>query len=171
MTAPASDPEVVVVAAVARNGAIGRGNELVFHDPADQRHFRATTMGAPVVMGRKTWLSLPDRMRPLPGRHNIVLTRNPGWSAPGAQAAATLTDALTLASAAGASRVSVIGGAQVYAAALPLARTLVLTEVDADLDGDTFFPPWDRTQFVQTGREPHTTAGGVRFDFATYRRS
>lgn len=175
MTAPhpsgaAGDIDVVVVAAVARNGAIGRDNRLVFSDAADQRHFRATTIGAPVVMGRRTWDSLPARMRPLPGRPNIVLTRDRGWQAPGANTAASWDEALGLARSGGAARVSVIGGAAVYAAALPLATRLVLTEVDAEPDADTFFPPWDRSLFVEDSREPNVTPDGVRFDFVVYRR-
>jgi len=85
---------LALIAAVARNGAIGRDNDLVFGDPADQRHFRATTMGCPVIMGRKTWDSLPARFRPLPGRRNLVVTRNAHWQAEGAERAGSLSAAL-----------------------------------------------------------------------------
>lgn len=164
---PAS-PELVLIAAVARNGAIGRDNDLVFGDPADQRHFRQATMGWPVVMGRKTWDSLPTRFKPLPGRRNIVVTRSPAWQAPGAERAGGLDEALRLAQ--GAERVFVMGGGELYRLALPRADTLLLTEVDADLPGDTFFPAWDRSRFTATDSQPHTTAGGVGFAIVTYRR-
>lgn len=165
---PELPAEIVLIAAVARNGVIGRGNELVFTEPADQRHFRQATMGCPVVMGRKTWESLPPRFRPLPGRRNVVVTRNPAFQAPGAECVSSLAAALL--QVAGARRVFVIGGAQLYAAALPLAHTLMLTEVDADLPGDTFFPAWDRTQFLEAARQGAHTEAGVAFHFVTYER-
>ncbi len=161
-------PELVLIAAVARNGTIGRGNELVFRDPADQRHFREATMGHAVVMGRGTWDSLPSRFRPLPGRRNIVLSRQPGFVAAGAEVAASLDEALLR--LAGLAQVFVIGGAQVYAQALPRADTLLLTEVDADLPGDTHFPAWDRAQFDELSRLPQQGAPGPRFDFVRYAR-
>lgn len=161
-------PEIVLIAAVARNGVIGRGNALVFHDPADQRHFRQATMGCPVIMGRKTWDSLPARFRPLPGRRNVVLSRNPAWQSPGAEAVRSLDAALAL--VAGAPRVFVIGGAELYAQALPKAHTLLLTEVEAELDGDAYFPPWDRAQFEQVSRSAPSEAGALPFHFVTYRR-
>ncbi len=160
--------ELVLIAAVARNGAIGRDGDLVFGDPADQRHFRAATLGCPVIMGRKTWDSLPARFRPLPGRRNLVVTRQSGWQAPGAEPAASLPAALAL--AADAPRVFVIGGGELYRQALPLAQELLLTEVDADLDGDTFFPPWDRSHFSVEPAEAHATAAGVPFRITRYRR-
>ncbi|MCI1192012.1 dihydrofolate reductase [Calidifontimicrobium sp. SYSU G02091] len=159
---------VALIAAVARNGAIGRDNELLWRDPQDMAHFRQVTMGCPVVMGRRTWDSLPARFRPLPGRRNVVVTRNPQWHADGAEAAASLTDAL--ARLAEAPKVFVIGGAQLYALALPLADELVLTEIDADFDGDAHFPRWHRAEFDEVAREPRTAADGTRFAFVTYRR-
>jgi dihydrofolate reductase len=157
-----------LVASVARNGAIGRGNELVWDEPLDKQHFKRTTMGCPVVMGRKTWDSLPARFRPLPGRRNIVVTRQRGWRADGAEAASSLDSALAL--AAGAPRVCLIGGAQLFEQAMPLADELVLTEIDADFEGDVFFPPWDRNAFYEVQRESHTSASGTAFAFVTYRR-
>jgi len=156
-----------LIAAVARNRAIGKGNQLLWHEPQDQKHFRQTTMGCPVVMGRKTWESLPPRFRPLPGRRNIVVTRDAAWRAEGAEAATSLDTALAL--AADASKVFVIGGGELYALALPRADELVLTEIDVAFDGDVFFPPW-RSSFTEVARETHRTADGVRFDFVTYRR-
>jgi len=160
--------EILIIAAVARNGAIGRDNALLFNEPADQRHFRETTLGCPVIMGRKTWNSLPARYRPLPGRRNVVVSRNAALRPEGAELAPDL--AAALARVADAPRVFVIGGAQLYAQALPLAHTLVLTEIDADLDGDTFFPDWDRSLFERTSHAEATTAAGIPYRFATYTR-
>jgi dihydrofolate reductase len=160
--------DIVLVAAVARNGVIGRGNQLVFTDPADLRHLRALTMGNPVLMGRKTWESLPARFRPLPGRRNLVISRQPAFVADGAEVATSLDAALAL--VAGAPQAFVIGGAEIYALALPHARRLVLTEVDADLDGDTRFPAWDRLQFTETSRSPQAGSGGPAFAFVSYER-
>lgn len=161
---------VSLIAAVARNGVIGHGNDLVWRLPEDQKHFRSVTMGAPVIMGRATWDSLPDRFRPLPGRRNLVLTRQPGWQAPGAEIAASLDEAL--ARVADAPRVFVIGGAQVYAQALPRADELVLTEIEHDFDGDTRFPDWPRAQFDEVTRERHQAAppNDFAYSFVTYRR-
>ena len=167
---------LALIAAVARNGVIGHANGLVWHERADQRWFRQQTTGCPVIMGRKTWDSLPARFRPLPGRHNIVVTRQPSWQADGATVAHGLGEALAAAHAAaersGAPRIFVIGGGQLYAEALPLADELVLTEIDADLVGDTRFPAWDRAAFTETGREPHTSVGPPPsgFAFVTYQR-
>lgn len=160
--------KLALIAAVARNGAIGRGNDLLWKEPVDQKHFVATTRGHAVVMGRKTWESLPPRFRPLPGRRNVVVTRSLDFDAPGAQLADSLEAALQQLAA--EPRVYVIGGAQLYAQALPRADELVLTEIDADLDGDVHFPPWDREAFAEVGREAHVGADGTRFAFVTYRR-
>ncbi|MDP1650719.1 MAG: dihydrofolate reductase [Rubrivivax sp.] len=160
--------EIAIIAAVARNGAIGRGNALLFDEPADQRHFRATTLGYPVIMGRKTWDSLPPRFRPLPGRRNVVVSRSASTQAAGAEVASSLEQALAL--VADAPRAFVIGGAELYAQALPLAHTLVLTEIDADLDGDAFFPVWDRSLFEETSSTTAVTAAGVPYRFVTYSR-
>jgi dihydrofolate reductase len=160
-----SRPTLALIAAVARNGAIGKDNGLLVHLPQDLPRFKRLTMGHPVVMGRKTWESLG---RPLPGRRNIVITHNPHWQAPGAEAVTFLPAALALAS--GSPKVFVIGGAQIYALALPLADELHLTEIDADFDADAFFPSWPRADFVELAREPHRDAGGMVFSFVTYQR-
>lgn len=162
-------PTLALIASVARNGAIGRGNELIWRESADLQYFRATTLGHPVVMGRRTWDSLPLRFRPLPGRTNIVVTRDPAWQAEGARRAGSLAEALALAG--DAPKVFVIGGAQLFAEALPQADTLVLTEIDAEFDdADTFFPPWNRADFELGTSEPHVTAQGIAYRFATYDR-
>lgn len=161
-------PRLCLIAAVARNGAIGRDNDLLWRDPADQRHFRQTTMGCPVVMGRRTWESLPARFRPLPGRRNVVVTRNPAYVADGAETAPDLDTALGRLGE--AARVFVIGGGELYRLALPRADELVLTEIDAELEGDVFFPAIDRTQFHVVERQPQHAADGTPFAFVTYRR-
>lgn len=160
--------DVVLIAAVARNGVIGREGGLAFNEPTDQKHFRASTLGLPVVMGRRTWDSLPVRFRPLPGRRNVVVTRNAGLQAAGADVVTSLPDALAL--LADAPRVMVIGGAQLYVAAMPLATELLLTEIDADLPGDVHFPAWDRSKFQLVESQPHVTAGGLNYAFNRYRR-
>jgi dihydrofolate reductase len=157
-----------LIAAVARNGAIGRDNDLLWKEPADQKHFAATTRGHAVVMGRRTWDSLPPRFRPLPGRRNLVITSSVGFEAPGAQTADSLDAALQRLAA--EPLVFVIGGAQLYAQALPRVDEMVLTEIDADLDGDVRFPAWDRQAFAEATREAHVGADGTRFAFVTYRR-
>ena len=162
MTLSASSrPSLSLIAAVPRNGAIGKDNALVWREPEDQKHFRRVTMGCPVIMGRKTWDSLPERFRPLPGRRNVVVTRNTAWQADGADAVNSLDAALAL--LAGTPKAFVIGGAELYALALPRASELVLTEIDAELDGNIFFPAWDRTRFVETARDDRPG-----FSFVTY---
>lgn len=161
-------PRIVLIAAVARDGGIGRGNGLLVHLKEDLQHFKRTTLGAPVLMGRRTWESLPPRARPLPGRRNIVLSRDPGWHAEGAEGAPSLEAALQR--LAGTARAFVIGGAQVYAQALPLADELVLTEIDARFDADAFFPPVDPAVFAEVARDPRVGESGQRFAFVTYRR-
>jgi dihydrofolate reductase len=142
---------------------------LLWHEREDQAHFRRVTMGCPVIMGRKTWDSLPERFRPLPGRRNLVVTRRPGWHAAGAERMGSLDDALL--AVAGAPRAFVIGGGELYALALPQADELVLTEVDAAFEGaDTFFPAFDRARFVEVLRDPRTGADATHFAFVTYRR-
>lgn len=163
-------PKIVLIAAVARNRVVGDGQAMPWHLPEDLKHFRERTRGSPVVMGRKTWDSLPPRFRPLPGRRNLVLTRQAGWQAEGAERVATLAQALALPSPTG--QIYVIGGAQVWAEALPLADELVLTEIDRDFVGTVHFPALDPARFAEVTREPHQAAAPNDFGFAfvTYRR-
>lgn len=156
------------MAAVAHGGVIGRDGGIPWHLPEDMARFRELTTGHAVVMGRRTWDSLPERFRPLPSRRNVVVTRDPGWHGDGAERAGSIEEALAL--LADAPRVFVIGGAEIYAASLPLADELVLTEVDLHVEGDTAFPPFDRETFVETARERHVSASGIPFAFVTYAR-
>ena len=129
------------------------------------KHFKQITLGRPVIMGRRTWDSLG---KPLPGRENIVVSRKAGFEAPGASVAASVAAAVAL--CAGEPVAFVIGGAEIYAAALPLADGLVLTEIDKDYQGDTRFPDWDRTKWRVCQKETHTSTEGARFDFVLYEK-
>jgi len=161
-------PALVVIAAVARNGVIGNGNELPWRLPEDMQFFKQETTGHPVIMGRKTWESLPARFKPLPGRRNVVLTRDAGYTAPAAECTGSLEDALTL--LAGAPKIFVIGGAEIYAQALPLARELVLTEIDCDFAGRTVFPTWPRAEFAIVEQTDHDSDQGFGYRRVRYRR-
>jgi dihydrofolate reductase len=161
---------VALIAAVDRHGAIGRDGALLWHDREDQQHFRRVTMGCPVIMGRKTWDSLPERFRPLPGRRNIVVTRNAQWHGAGAERSASLDDALHR--VADVPKVFVIGGGELYALALPLANELELTEIDATFDdADAHFPPFDRSVFIEHSRVSRVAADGTRYAFVCYHRA
>jgi dihydrofolate reductase len=170
MSAAANTPRLSLIAAVAQGSCIGVGNQLPWHLPEDMAHFRQTTRGHAVIMGRKTWDSLPPRFRPLPGRRNVVLTRQSGWAAPGAEVAASLEAALALLS--DSAQVFVIGGAQIYAQALPWADELVLTEIHQAVAGDAYFPPWSAAEFVETARtrQRATAPNDFEFSFVTYQR-
>lgn len=159
-------PLVCLIAIVARNGGIGLNGQLLVRLPEDLRRFKQLTLGSPIIMGRKTWDSIG---RPLPGRQSIVVTRDPSWQAEGATALTSLDAALD--AAGGVERLFVVGGAAIYALALPIADELELTEIDADLAADTFFPPWNPADFRQTAREAHETAEGLRYSFVSYRKS
>ncbi len=161
---------LIVIAAVAKNGVIGRDNALPWHLPEDLKHFKALTMGHAVIMGRKTWESLPAKFRPLPGRQNIVVTRSVDYAAPGATVIHSL-DAAAKLGAGEAAPQFVIGGAELYAHALSRAQRLELTEIDAAFDGDAFFPVVDRAQWRETKREAGVGADGLGYAFVTYERA
>ena len=158
-----SGPRVYLVAAVASNGIIGANGQLPWRLSEDLKHFKRLTMGHPIIMGRRTWESLKG---PLPGRDNIVVTRTPGYDAPGAAVASSLEAALAL--CLGESVVFVIGGNQLFAESLPVAAGLVMTEIHRDFEGDTWFPDYDRSRWRETQRERHVTADGMKFDFVLY---
>lgn len=147
---PAARPRISLVVAMARNRVIGRDKGLPWHLPADLRHFKALTMGKPIVMGRRTWESLPGL---LPGRRHIVVTRNPGYRAEGAEVVHSLDEAVTAAGP--VNEIMVVGGANLYAQALPLADRIYLTLIEAEIDGDTFFPSWDSDEWVEVASDHH----------------
>lgn len=157
--------EVFLVVAVADNGVIGNAGTMPWHLPADLRHFKALTTGKPMVMGRKTFESLPGL---LPGRRHIVLTRDVNWAEDGAEVVRSPEEALA---AANASHVAVIGGAEIYALFLPLADRIEWTEVHASPHGDTLFPGFDRGAWHEASREHHGAEGRAPgFDFVTLLR-
>jgi dihydrofolate reductase len=164
---------IVLIAAIADNGVIGDDNRLIWRLKTDLRHFRSLTLGRPVLMGRKTFLSIG---KPLPGRETIVLTRDPTFRPEGVHVAHSLEDALSvgqrLGAASGADSVTVAGGADIYRQALPLAQRLELTLVHATPEGDALFPDWDRSDFVAEARESHPRSLDDEhpFTFATFRR-
>ncbi len=159
-----------LIYARAANGVIGRDNTLPWHLPEDLAHFKRHTQGCPVIMGRRTWESLPPRFRPLPGRLNIVLSRQ-GFAAEGAVVLPSLEAALSHCSALEQTpqEVWVIGGAQIYAQALPLARRVVVTEIAQAFEGDAYAPELG-TGWRETSREEHIAASGLPFAFVIYER-
>jgi dihydrofolate reductase len=157
-----------LIYARARNGVIGKDNQMPWHLPEDLAHFKRVTLGQPVIMGRKTWDSLPARFRPLPGRLNIVVTRQSDWRSDGALRAASIEDAMRLCG--DVPDAWIMGGAEIYRLAEPLASTAVVTEIDADFDGDAFAPELG-AQWQEVQHEQHTTTSGLGFAFVTYQHN
>ena len=159
---------IKLIYARSANGVIGKNGTMPWHLPEDLAHFKRLTQGSPVVMGRKTWDSLPARFRPLPGRSNIVITRQADWQDHGAQRAASLEQALQLAGA--AADVWVIGGAQIYAQAEPLAQRIEVTEIAQDFDGDAFAPLLG-PQWEEVARQDMLAANGLNISFVSYEKN
>ena len=155
-----------IVVAHSRDRVIGRDGDLPWHLPSDLRRFRELTGGHAVIMGRRTWESIPDRFRPLPGRRNLVLTRDASYEAPGAEVFGDLASAL----AACEGDAFVIGGGRVYGEALPLADRAFVTRVDADVDGDVFFPELPAAEWSRTDAGEPIVENGLPFVFETYER-
>ena len=151
-------PDVTLVVARAKNGVIGRDNAMPWHLPADLKRFKAITVGKPVVMGRKTFESIG---KPLPGRHNIVLTRQADWTADGVTVVPNLAEAVAAAGLDPRTRgdLMIIGGAEIYALALPVATRIELTEVDAEPEGDTLMPAFDPARWREVAREERPPEG------------
>ncbi|HUQ77215.1 MAG TPA: dihydrofolate reductase [Burkholderiales bacterium] len=161
-----TNPKIYLVAAVASNGVIGRDGHLPWHLPEDLQHFKRLTLGHPIIMGRRTWESLP---RALPGRDNIVVSASPGYDAPGAAVANSLEGAIAL--CAGESVAFVIGGSRLFADSLPIAAGLVMTEIERDYEGDTWFPQYDHSRWRESQREHHVAEDGTKFAFVLYERA
>lgn len=160
------NPEIVIIAAVAANRAIGKGNALVCKIPEDLVRFRQLTEGGAVVMGRKTWESLPSQVRPLPNRRNIVISRQSDFVANGATVVCSLNAALE--SLNEYQQIFIIGGEQIYKAAMPLANRLEITEVDVTPEADTWFPEIDISKWKEESREYGGVYNNSHFYFVTY---
>lgn len=156
-----------LIYARAANGVIGKDGTMPWHLPEDLAHFKAVTLGCPVIMGRKTWDSLPPKFRPLPGRTNIVITRQAHWQAEGAQRAGSLEQAL--AQAASAPEIWMIGGAQIYAQAEPMAVRVEVTEIAQDFEGDAYAPTLG-ANWRETARSAHVSGKGLAYSFVTLER-
>lgn len=159
---------VSFVLARADNGIIGDRGTIPWRISEDLKRFKAITMGKPIVMGRKTWDSFPKK--PLPGRTNIVITRDPNWQAEGAVAVTSLEAALKRAESEKPDEIAVIGGAEIWKLALPRANRIHLTEVHADAKGDVAVPPFDPAHWREMAREDHATADGLRYSYVTLER-
>ena len=153
-----------IVVAVARNGVIGRDNQLPWRLPDDLKYFKQATMGHPVIMGRRTWQSIG---KPLPGRKNIVVTRDRDFEAPGCVVVHSLSDAWKAAE--GADEACVIGGTTLFEETLPSADVIHLTEVEAEVEGDTWFPPFDRGEWRETEVARHAADAGNAYPFRIVR--
>ena len=159
---------IFAIFSIDQTGGVGNKGTLPWkHHPEDMAWFRELTVGHIVVMGRKTWDSLPERFRPLPGRDNIVITRDRTWQSSGARVAHSLDEAVALCAA--APQVWVMGGAQIYALALPLAQRVVVTEIDHDYTGDAYAPTLGPA-WRETSRQAHTSNSGLRFAFVDFKR-
>ncbi len=158
---------LALIAAVAENGIVGRDNRLPWHLPEDLKYFKRTTVGKPVVMGRKTWDSIG---RPLPGRTNIVISRQSNLRLEGVSVVADLPAALRLAEGIagreGSDELMVIGGSEIHALALPMAQRLYLTEVHAQVAGDAFFPAWNRHEWEESSRRRHSADDTNPYDYS-----
>ena len=159
--------QIKLIYARAANGVIGKDGQMPWHLPEDLAHFKQLTSGYPVIMGRKTWDSLPERFRPLPGRRNVVITRNKNWNENGVQRASSLREALQICESSAV--VWVIGGAQIYAQALPLAHAVEVTEIEGDYEGDAFAPEL-ADDWREATRETHRSASGISYSFVRYER-
>jgi len=157
-----------MIYARARNGVIGKQGQLPWHLPEDLAHFKRTTLGQPVVMGRVTWESLPEKFRPLPGRSNVVVSRQTSFSAAGAQLASSLEAAMALFPP--AEIIWLIGGAQLYAKGLSIASQIVVTEIDADYEGDAFAPLISSNDWTETHRTSHVSAQGLAYHLVTLQK-
>lgn len=163
---------ISLIAALTTNRVIGKDNTLPWHLPDDMKYFMRTTSGHAVIMGRKNYESIPEKFRPLPNRKNIVLSRDASYAAPGCSVFHDTTQALAAAREFGADEIFIIGGAAIYREFLPVADRLYLTEIHSSLEGDTFFPPVNPSEWIEVKRETHPSDDrhAYPFDFVIYER-
>ena len=150
-----------IIAALSNNKVIGNDNQLPWHLPADLKHFKSITMGKPIIMGRKTYESIG---KPLPGRDNIIISRDPDYQANGCQVFDSITTAIN--SQSQADEVMIIGGASIYEQALPLVQRMYLTLIHQNIEGDAFFPEWDQQEWSETERTDHKADDNTTFDYS-----
>jgi len=163
---------ISIIAAVSKNGVIGKANDLPWRLPDDMKYFMQTTQGHHVIMGRKNYESLPEKFRPLPNRTNIVITRQANFHATGCSVLHNLDDGIQMAKANLEEELFIIGGAEIYKAALAKTDTLYLTEIDAEVDGDVLFPSWNKDEWKEISRQHHEADSKHKFafDFVVYKR-
>jgi dihydrofolate reductase len=163
---------VSMIAALARNGVIGKANDLPWHLPDDMKFFMQTTKGHHVIMGRKNYESLPEKFRPLPNRTSIVVTRQHDYKAPGCIVVHQLEDGVKMAAKNGEPELFIIGGSEIYKLAMPIADKLYLTEIDAEIEGDTFFPSYKKESWREISRQHHSSDDRHQFsfDFVVYKK-
>ncbi|HEX6227376.1 MAG TPA: dihydrofolate reductase [Chryseolinea sp.] len=161
---------ISMIAAVSKNRVIGKNNDLPWKLPDDMKFFMETTKGHYAIMGRKNYESIPHKFKPLPNRTNIVVTRQKNYNAPGCVVVDSLEHGLTMAKESQEAEAFIIGGAEIYKLGLPYANRLYLTEINAEIDGDTFFPEYDKTQWRETSRQHHAKdeRHAFSFDFVIY---
>ncbi|MEQ9298840.1 MAG: dihydrofolate reductase [Cyclobacteriaceae bacterium] len=162
--------KISMIAAVSANGVIGKDNDMAWHLPDDMKFFKQTTAGHHVLLGRKNWESIPLKWRPLPNRPNIVITRNDEYQADGGTVTSSLENALRIAKDASEEEAFIIGGGEIYRLGLPLSDRMYITEIDAQIDGDTFFPEWDKSAWIEVSRKHHESdeRHAFPFDFVVY---
>lgn len=164
---------ISLIAALARNRVIGRNNDLPWHLPDDMKYFMQTTKSHHVIMGRRNYDSIPEKFRPLPNRVNIVVTRQKSLTLPNCTVVHSLEEAVAIAREAGEQELFIIGGAAIYQLGMPIAQRLYLTEIDATLSGDTYFPEFDKQAWKETARQHHPAdeRHAYAFDFVIYERN
>lgn len=164
---------ISLIAALTRNRVIGRNNDLPWHLPDDMKYFMQTTKGHHVIMGRKNYDSIPEKFRPLPNRTNLVVTRQKDLQLPQCTVVNSLEEAVDIARKAGEPELFIIGGAAIYQLGMPLARRLYLTEIEAELEGDTYFPAFNQAEWKEVSRRHHPAdeRHAFPFDFVIYERN
>jgi dihydrofolate reductase len=162
--------KISMIAAVSANGVIGKDNDMAWNLPDDMKYFKQTTAHHHVLLGRKNWESIPLKWRPLPNRPNIVITRNDEYEAVGGTIANSLEKALQIAKEANEEEAFIIGGGEIYRLGLPLSDRIYITEIHSEVEGDTYFPEWDKSEWVELSRVHHETdeRHAFPFDFVVY---